>query len=144
MDLRVNGTVLDDELARPSWSQKATLQVVNGSAKDGLDVELGQVVANIWLSEMVRKAIAMNRDGDFEGTQAYLQEEMADFEAYCALLPDGAEFMDSIRKTQRSVQRPMRELARKEVGTALFKMARCMEDARPAMRSMSWKDHLVE
>ena len=88
--------------------------------------------------------MAMNSDGDFEGAESFLQIEMTDFEAYCAPLPNAEELIGSIRRTHRSVRRPMRELARKEVSTAHYKSMRSMADARVNARDSSWVDYLEE
>ena len=124
-----------------SLRETASLKVVE-QAVENLDIELGKIVAKMWLGEIIRRAMVMNRDGDYEGVEAFLKIEIADFKAYCEFLPEGEELIKKVERTRRSVRRPMQEHARKEVGTALFKMMRCSPDTRSQVNESSWEDYL--
>ena len=134
-----------DERGRQQRCQRTVkLAVIEASSEAVLDIEVGQIVAKMWMAEIVRRAMAMNQGGDYEGVEAFLKVEVGDFKAYCATLPDVDDLIENAERTRRTVRRPMQQSLRKEVHTAQFRMIQCTPDTRSRVKQSSWVDLLDE
>ena len=138
-DVKLRWKEVADGGKQKTHSETVTLPV--GEEAD-LDVEIGQMVVDMWSSEVIQRAMVMNREGDYEGVDAYWRIQIAAFKAYCVDLPDTEELLKKLERTWRSVRRPMPEYARKEVHTAQLKMMRSVPDAREDIQSSSWEKFL--
>jgi len=144
IQINLRWKALDEGGRQQKCQRTVSLKVVEAPTEAVLDIEVGQIVAKMWLAEIVRRAMVMNQDGDYEGVEAFLKVEVGDFKAYCATLPDGDDLVRKAERTRRTVRKPMRQAVLKEVHTAQFKMMRSLPDTRSKVQESSWSDLLDE
>jgi Ca-activated chloride channel homolog len=140
--LNLRWKALNDGGRQQRCRRTVSLKIAEGASEASLDIEVGQMVAKMWLAEIVRRSMVMNQDGDYDGVQAFLKVEIADFKAYCAPLPDGDDLVIKAERTRRTAIQPMMMAMNKEVHTAQFKMMRGSRDTRHKVRESSWVDLL--
>lgn len=100
--------------------------------------------ARIWQAEIVKRAIDLNRAGDYREARRFAKEQMHYFRHYARRLDEGEELIGKLDRALHRMARPMREHALKEIGTAMYKHQRGARDLRVAEAPMAWEDYLAE
>ena len=124
-------------------TQQADLSFARGrdNSRQPRDQRRSVVVAKLWQSEVIRKAVRLNREGDYHEAIELLTDELRYFERYCEGLPGTAELVEQLRRMLGSVDRPWAERSRKEVELAHYKAATCQQDLRSHARP-SWDKYI--
>ncbi len=108
------------------------------------DQDVCAEAARIWQAEIVRKALELNRARDYHGARHFARQQKRYFSHYARRLDEGAELLDKLERALRRMSRPMRERARKEIGTAMLKRQRGVADYRASERPKEWDQYLDE
>ena len=98
--------------------------------------------ARIWQAEIVRKALELNRAGDYRGARRFAKAQKRYFTHYARRLDEGEEMLYKLEQALERMQRPMEEYARKEIGVAMHKMRTNSSDYRASQAPPSWEKFL--
>ena len=99
--------------------------------------------ARIWQADVVKKAIDLNRQERYWEAKDFTRQQLRYFRRFCRRFAGGEALCASLERTLRRIARPMREYARKEIGTAMYKSTRGAEDYR-SDPPRAWEDYLDE
>jgi len=127
--------------------QKAQVQVELHRATDEVVLpevtvqNVGLEAARVWQAEVVRQAVLLNGQGKYREAVRYVEKQLKYFRRFCSRLAAGADLVTGLEETMERIARPMREGARKEIATAMFKSPRAAFDARAGARR-DWRGHL--
>jgi Ca-activated chloride channel family protein len=100
--------------------------------------------ARVWQADIIRQALAFNRAGDYAGAKHFAREQKRYFSHYAKRLDEGDELFLKLERALRRMSRPMREHARKEIGTAMLKQERGTSDYRTSQAPKKWDEYLEE
>ena len=98
--------------------------------------------ARIWQAEIVRKALELNRAGDYAEARRFAKAQKRYFGHYASRLDEGEELLDKLEQALERMQRPMEEYARKEIGIAMHKVRTNSLDYRIVQAPPSWDKFL--
>ena len=132
-----------DAAGKNSSTQRADLTFARGqdNSRQSRDQRRSIVVAKLWQSEVVRKAVGLNRDGDYFAAIDLLKTELRYFERYCKGLSGTADLVEQLRRMLGSIDRPWAERSRKEVELATYKHTLGERDIRLQSRD-SWDSYI--
>jgi Ca-activated chloride channel homolog len=99
--------------------------------------------AQAWQSAVVSRAMGLNREGDYEEARRYMRQQIGYFRRYIEPVKGGQTLLASMEKVLERITRPMREDARKEIGTRMYQQQRGTVDRRPSA-PMAWEEYLEE
>jgi Ca-activated chloride channel family protein len=102
------------------------------------DARLSTRVAKVWTANVVRRAIELNRNEQFELAARELTLQKRYFQTYVADLPGADSLFAEFEKAASHLVRPMREMARKEVGTYYRNSARMQLEHRANIAADPW------
>ena len=83
--------------------------------KQKRDKELSLRVAELWQSDVVRKASGMNRDGEYREASRMVRTQLAFFSRYCYGIPGTSKLISELELLQDRVRRELSERGRKEM-----------------------------
>ena len=129
---RVKGTPVVRDLGFTSES-KNTIQP--------RDIELSTRVATIWQSAVVRKCVALNRQGELKELQRYLDHEVKYFSRYCEGLPGTGRLLTELRSIRKNSDRRWDERMNKTMDHTHYLVQQSHNDYRSLQRG-SWSDSL--
>jgi Ca-activated chloride channel family protein len=93
-------------------------------------VELSVEVARVWQGAVLRRAVRLNRQGNYGEARRLLEEELRYFERYCAGLPQTGPLVAEMRGALDDIARAWDEGRRKEVEVRGWKQTRQERDHR--------------
>ena len=83
--------------------------------KQKRDKKLSLRVAELWQSDVVRKAAEMNRYGDYESASRMVRTQLAFFSRYCYGIPGTSKLISELELLQDRVRGELSERGRKEM-----------------------------
>ena len=83
--------------------------------KQARDKKLSLRVAELWQSDVVRKAAEMNRYGDYEAASRMVRTQLAFFSRYCYGIPGTGKLISELELLQDRVRGELSERGRKEM-----------------------------
>lgn len=83
--------------------------------KQKRDKELSLRVAELWQSDVVRKASGMNRDGEYREASRMVRTQLAFFSRYCYGIPGTSKLISELELLQDRVRGELSERGRKEM-----------------------------
>ena len=138
-----------------SWrgeEDRETLQsevMLTPSSEDAVYTEAwGQEVcteaARVWQAEIVKRAIDLNRAGDYREAKRFAKEQLRYFLHYAKRLDEGEELVEKLERALHRMARPMREGSRKEISSAMYKRQRGKQDDRVMAAPREWDEYLED
>ena len=114
----------------------AELKYVGGSENSAQPREeaLSLIVARIWQSDLMRKVVAWNREGDLEAAKAFLNAQLRWFQEYCLGLQGAEELVDQLQNAQRHSDHVWSARTQKEIHLQNYKEMRGDRDLRTEKR----------
>ena len=100
--------------------------------------------ARVWQAEIVKRAIDLNRAGDYREAKRFAKEQLRYFRHYAKRLDEGEELVEKLERALHRMARPMRERARKEIGAAMHKRSRGVDDHRVMEAPRAWDSYLED
>jgi Ca-activated chloride channel homolog len=108
------------------------------------DREACTEAARVWQADIIKRAIDLNRIGDYREAKRFAKEQMRYFRHYAKRLDEGEELVEKLDRALRRMARPMREGSRKEISSAMYKRNRGVDDYRVMEAPAAWDKHLED
>jgi hypothetical protein len=105
------------------------------------DLELSERVATVWQSGVVRKCVALNRQGDLKELQRYLDNELKNFSRFCEGLPGTGRLLTELRGIRKHADRRWDERMNKTMDNTSYIVQQSHNDYRTNQRG-NWLDTL--
>jgi len=96
--------------------------------------EIAVIVAKEWQGHALRRAIDLNRSGDYHRASEYLLAQLRHFKRYCSGLADGAQLISDFELAARRMGRPIEERSLKEMAMSSRYSSRLEKDYRSFKR----------
>lgn len=116
---------------------EAALTLARGAENNAQrrDIDLSFAVLTAWQAEAMRRAVAMNRDGDRRGAKHFLEREIRWLERYGRGLPGADVLLSEVVLLLRRVDEDLDPRLRKEIYAAASMRTFAKEDHRAAARA---------
>lgn len=116
---------------------EATLTLARGTENDrqARDVGLSVAALTAWQAEALRRAVAMNRDGDRRGARHFLEREIRWMERYARGLPGAEALLAELVLLLRRAEEDLDPRLRKEIYAAAYMRNASKPDHRTAPRA---------
>ena len=85
-------------------------------------------MVNAWQSEVLRTAVALNRDGDYRAARSFVERQLRFLERYARGVPGAEPMLRDLAIVQQSVHEAWSERDRKEVFFSASKVQRAEMD----------------
>jgi len=108
------------------------------------DQEACTEAARVWQADIIKRAIDLNRMGDYRQAKRFAKEQMRYFRHYAKRLDEGEDLVEKLDRALRRMARPMRERSRKEISTAMHKRNRGVDDYRVMEAPSPWEELLED
>lgn len=105
------------------------------------DEQIAAVIARMWQSWLVGRAMAANVEGRYEEAETIVRGELESFEKYVANMPEGRRLLRELQRFVREVKQAWSPRATKEVLLHHSKLMRDEEDHRSQKRE-DWADFI--
>lgn len=108
----------------------ATLWLAEGARNNAQPRDLPRTLAvvNAWQSEVIRTAVALNRDGDYRAARSFVERELRLLERYARGVAGAEPMLRDLAIVQRSIHEAWSERDRKEVYFVASKTQRAEQD----------------
>ena len=125
-----------DPTVQQSGPQKLELKYASPEACENQprDQDTARTVAEQWQAHVIRTAMILNQDGEYQKAVAYANQELAWFERYCRELPATESMVDLLRRYAPSLEVMYSAVSSKEVMLSTHKSSRGERDHRSASR----------
>lgn len=97
-------------------------------------VDVATTVARVWQASVVRRAVELNRIGDFAKLQSYLDHEILYLARYSEGLPDARAFLNELVKLRDVADRDWDERSRKDIQMSTYQSLHGYKDFRTTQR----------
>lgn len=109
------------------------------NANQSINIELSQRVAEIWQSNIVRKAVRLNREKKLTELCKYLDHELKYFARYCDDIPFTDELVAALEQMRIVADREWDERSRKSMEYTTYLTQTSQIDHRTLERAGWWK-----
>ena len=143
IDLPVRLSWRDSEGDRHTTTAETRLTRVSReqARNTDFDTDTGELAAQAWLATIVRRAVEMNRDGDYRKAQAWVKTREREFGAYCRHLPGGDEHLRRLQHLTAAIVRPLHERSRREITRVQYQRIKGTCDLRSSAPA-DWEGYL--
>jgi len=136
LGVEVSGKEISTKQQISSDEVPMTLSFASGRDNSGQsrNEAMAALVAGEWQGHAIRRAVELNRSGDFSKASRYLMSQLKFFKRYCSGLPEEEQLVADFELAARRMASPMEERSLKEVSMAYRMTSRNEKDYRVHQR----------